>query len=177
MWIFEHRENRNFIGQFVEFYGNRGYDVHLVPGYWPLRLNNSNTGHKIAVREAGNVWLKREIAHLRDDIGADKVIFMDFEDWVIPQLQLWVAAATDYGVGIYSGKHKWVTYPNIREGDSFDRVFLALLPNYEVGEDGITRKRCTGCEKLLPVTEFYKKPTRVKVPRDPYRPKCKKCYR
>lgn len=177
IYKFKHYENRDVLLQLANFLAEQGFVTDIRSGYWAFRMKNPDTDESVAIREVQKVYLKHEVKFMNEILDGIKVIIIHFEREDFPRGHLWVTTAANLGIGVYSPLHGWVVVPGDPESDEVDPMLAALAPEYVLRSGEIPRKYCAGCGELLPVTEFYKKSYRASRPKDPYRPRCKKCYK
>lgn len=174
---FAHSGGTNVALQLANFLSEDGYEVKFHSDYWPVVATHKKRKHSVAIRETDNVILKSEILHLQSEAAATKIIITNFGASELGPLELWVTAATSFGIGIYSPEFGWVNPPHSTSAVDFTELTMRMLPQYIRAGDGTWEKVCRDCGEIQPLSNFYRVPRSHSRRRDPLRNTCKDCFR
>lgn len=163
--------------RFLLFLEGEGYVVTFVEDFWPIHATHSSSQHVIRAKHVTSPLASRDMSGLTAASDESRVVLADFSANSDHWINLWPAQTKLVGIGIYDLNAGWVILPGTIRSDGLKKLRDYRIPHHTISETGDRLKLCTKCGEMKPLSAFYRKPRRERSAGDPFRSRCKLCYR
>lgn len=167
--------NEPLIVSFSNFLREYGLSTRVEYEFWDLLGYGETDSPEIAVLIRRNRLSPNEIFRLTEKIAPQKVVLLEGDEipWDdIDSMRLFCAAI---GVSLYIRNIGWVVSLTKAMLEREEDWHFKVLDRYSQDEHGNWGKFCTKCGVWQPTWGFYKRGSKDRNAKDPYRNICKDC--